>query len=115
MKSSKQTEIRIGLIVLGASGTAMFGWWVTDSVVWATAVFISIIALAAWSQLQLEQQAQPQMRTVPVRSELPTVPNKHGSVYEAPAIIHEGEITTRAGSPTGLDPNGIDPSDLFDN
>lgn len=35
--------------------------------------------------------------------------------YEPPTVIFESEITTRAGSPTGLDPNGIDPSDLFDN
>ena len=35
-------------------------------------------------------------------------------LYQAPAVIFENEITTRAGSPTGLDPNGIDPSDLFD-
>ncbi len=37
-------------------------------------------------------------------------------VYEAPAIIYEGAIGTRAGSPlggtTGVD--GIDPGDLFD-
>jgi hypothetical protein len=37
--------------------------------------------------------------------------------YEAPQIIYENEITTRAGSPLG-NPNGadgIDPADLFDN
>jgi hypothetical protein len=35
--------------------------------------------------------------------------------YETPAIIHEGTISTRAGSPidgAGDDP-GIDPADLF--
>lgn len=36
--------------------------------------------------------------------------------YEAPAIIYEGKITTRAGTPTtggnNLSPN-IDPADLF--
>ena len=40
-------------------------------------------------------------------------------VYEQPAIIYDGTISTRAGSPTGggTDDNGadgIDPADLFD-
>lgn len=38
-------------------------------------------------------------------------------VYEAPAVIYDGLISTRAGSPAG-DPNngasGVDPADLFD-
>lgn len=34
--------------------------------------------------------------------------------YEAPAIVYEGKITTRAGSPTGVEPgDAIDPSRLF--
>lgn len=37
--------------------------------------------------------------------------------YEAPAIVYEGVITTRAGSPAGVTPGdsdaGVDPSDLF--
>ncbi|GAB4268747.1 MAG: hypothetical protein Kow0080_11930 [Candidatus Promineifilaceae bacterium] len=35
--------------------------------------------------------------------------------YASPAIIHESEITTRAGSPTGSgsNPAGYDPADLF--
>jgi len=35
--------------------------------------------------------------------------------YTAPAIIHESEMTTRAGSPTGggSNPAGYDPADLF--
>lgn len=36
--------------------------------------------------------------------------------YERPAIIYEGQITTRAGSPTvpdGARSDGVDPSDLF--
>jgi hypothetical protein len=35
--------------------------------------------------------------------------------YETPAIIHEGTISTRAGSPFGNpgDDPGIDPADLF--
>ena len=38
--------------------------------------------------------------------------------YEAPAIIYETVITTRAGSPLGIDgqsPDGVDPADLFGN
>lgn len=37
-------------------------------------------------------------------------------VYEAPAIIYESVITTRAGSPlsiNGSDADGVDPADLF--
>ncbi len=34
--------------------------------------------------------------------------------YEAPAIIYEGELTTRAGStPGGIDEHEVDPSKLF--
>jgi hypothetical protein len=39
--------------------------------------------------------------------------------YEPPAIIHEGIISTRAGSPGGLtgdaENNVVDPADLFGN
>ena len=37
--------------------------------------------------------------------------------YESPAIIYEGEITTRAGSPPGpgFEDPGVDPADLFGN
>jgi len=37
--------------------------------------------------------------------------------YEAPAIIYDGVISTRAGSPGGGSDNnadGVDPADLFD-
>lgn len=34
-------------------------------------------------------------------------------MYEAPAIIYEGTITTRAGTPTGSGDSGVDPADLF--
>lgn len=41
---------------------------------------------------------------------------KKGHSYEAPAVVYEGEISTRAGTPVaapdGLAP-GINPSDLF--
>ncbi|MCA9933280.1 MAG: hypothetical protein H6662_12040 [Ardenticatenaceae bacterium] len=40
------------------------------------------------------------------------------AAYEAPAIIYETIITTRAGSPLSLDvqdPDGVDPADLFGN
>ncbi|GAB4277215.1 MAG: hypothetical protein Kow0080_28030 [Candidatus Promineifilaceae bacterium] len=35
--------------------------------------------------------------------------------YERPQIIHESEISTRAGSPTGnpTGTQGVDPADLF--
>ena len=36
-------------------------------------------------------------------------------VYETPAVIYEGVISTRAGSPIGVPSDqGVDPSDLFD-
>ncbi len=38
--------------------------------------------------------------------------------YEAPAVIYETLITTRAGSPLSVDqqdPSGVDPADLFGN
>ena len=34
--------------------------------------------------------------------------------YEAPAIIYEGQITTRAGTPLP-ESGGMDPADLFGN
>lgn len=44
----------------------------------------------------------------------PTVNHDNQRTYEVPAIIYEGTITTRAGSPTGGDgDSGIDPADLF--
>lgn len=34
--------------------------------------------------------------------------------YEAPAVIYETVITTRAGSPLSIvEPSGVDPADLF--
>lgn len=45
--------------------------------------------------------------------------NVEERVYEAPAVIYEGKISTRAGSPTSVDDGAsghvIDPSDLFGN
>lgn len=35
--------------------------------------------------------------------------------YEAPTIIYEGQITTRAGTPEGSNQGGVDPADLFGN
>lgn len=38
------------------------------------------------------------------------------AAYEAPAVIYEGVISTRAGSPVAApDSNGVDPADLFNN
>lgn len=51
----------------------------------------------------------------PVEKQQKTRQSSEKKAYEAPTVIFESEITTRAGSPTGLDPNGIDPTDLFDN
>jgi hypothetical protein len=40
---------------------------------------------------------------------------KEAKAYEKPAIIHESQITTRAGTPIegAPDRNGVDPADLF--
>lgn len=35
--------------------------------------------------------------------------------YEAPTIIYEGQITTRAGTPEPSNQGGVDPADLFGN
>jgi hypothetical protein len=39
-------------------------------------------------------------------------PESEQKEYEAPAIVYEGKITTRAGSPEGAG-DGVDPADLF--
>lgn len=36
-----------------------------------------------------------------------------GVPYEAPAIVYEGQISTRAGTP--ITPVAVDPADLFGN
>jgi hypothetical protein len=38
-----------------------------------------------------------------------------GAPYEAPAIIYEGLLSTRAGTflPGSQNPDGVDPADLF--
>ena len=40
-------------------------------------------------------------------------------LYQSPAVIHAGTISTRAGSPVGLandsEKNAVDPADLFGN
>ncbi|MCA9873231.1 MAG: hypothetical protein KC441_06240 [Anaerolineales bacterium] len=50
---------------------------------------------------------------------LQSSPNKTNiKPYEAPAVIYEGLITTRAGTPTGSgasSDNAVDPADLFGN
>lgn len=33
--------------------------------------------------------------------------------YQAPSIVYEGKITTRAGTPQGTGNDGVDPADLF--
>ncbi len=36
------------------------------------------------------------------------------AVYESPAVVYEGKISTRAGSPLGPSgSDGVDPADLF--
>lgn len=46
-------------------------------------------------------------------------PTKPLQPYTAPAIIHEGQISTRAGSPVGpiapTESDKVDPIDLFSN
>ena len=34
-------------------------------------------------------------------------------VYEAPAVIYDGSLSTRAGSPIPGPVDGVDPTDLF--
>jgi hypothetical protein len=41
--------------------------------------------------------------------------NDDQRTYEVPAIIYEGTITTRAGSPLGDGDNSLDPADIFGN
>jgi hypothetical protein len=48
------------------------------------------------------------------KSQQCSVDNDHQRTYEVPAIIYEGTLTTRAGSPEGRNrDSGIDPADLF--
>ena len=58
------------------------------------------------------------MRLVNKDPQQQTVNLENQGVYEAPAIIYEGIITTRAGTPTGggstgSEESGVDPADLF--
>lgn len=48
-------------------------------------------------------------------SQQPSVNDDNQRAYEVPAIIYEGTITTRAGSPEGGGDgeSSIDPADLF--
>jgi hypothetical protein len=57
------------------------------------------------------------MKSTVQQSQQPTVNNENQCTYEVPAIIYEGTITTRAGSPTGGGDGGagVDPADLFGN
>ena len=40
-------------------------------------------------------------------------PNTQREPYEAPAIIYEGKITTRSGSPVKTKPDNVDPANIF--
>lgn len=49
-----------------------------------------------------------------IHSQQPTATSDNQCTYEMPAIIYEGVITTRAGSPVGgPDKSGVDPADIF--
>jgi hypothetical protein len=56
------------------------------------------------------------MSTVEKEPIQPIDHTKKQQVYASPAIIYEGTISTRAGSPiiSGA-PDGVDPADLFGN
>jgi len=52
----------------------------------------------------------------PIEGQQRSLNNTDHQPYEAPAVIYEGLITTRAGTPTGStdgDSNAVDPADLF--
>lgn len=54
------------------------------------------------------------MKTLQQGQEQPAQQDNQHRVYSAPAIIYEGKISTRAGSPIPNDvPDGVDPADLF--
>lgn len=59
------------------------------------------------------------MKLSPENKQVKQETNVEVRAYEAPAVIYEGLISTRAGSPTSVDNGGaghvIDPSDLFGN
>lgn len=57
------------------------------------------------------------MKSTVQQAQQPTVNNNSQYTYEVPAIIYEGTITTRAGSPLGGGDGdaGVDPADLFGN
>lgn len=62
-------------------------------------------------------QGDKQMFINPQPSEIETqnTENNQSLPYETPAVIYEGVITTRAGSPVGGGDSekGVDPADLF--
>jgi hypothetical protein len=56
------------------------------------------------------------MNTVEKKPIQPIDHKQKQQVYASPAIIYEGTISTRAGSPiTSGSPDGVDPADLFGN
>jgi hypothetical protein len=60
-----------------------------------------------------------EMRVINTDPQQQSINHSSQCVYEAPAIIYEGTITTRAGSqtggPAGSGESGVDPADLFGN
>ncbi|MFO7680615.1 MAG: hypothetical protein R6X34_11235 [Chloroflexota bacterium] len=56
------------------------------------------------------------MKPLEQASNQPIDHKQEQQVYASPAIIYEGTLSTRAGSPiTGGAPDGVDPADLFGN
>jgi hypothetical protein len=63
-------------------------------------------------------QGDNSMKIVQQSSKAASKPSpKRDHVYEAPAVVYEGVITTRAGTPIGGEQDGadVDPADLFGN
>lgn len=54
------------------------------------------------------------MKSAQPKQTLSNKPKAEKQAYEAPLVIYEGTITTRAGSPLGGGGDkGVDPADLF--
>jgi len=50
-----------------------------------------------------------------VKGQQPATQPEKTPTYEIPAIVYEGMITTRAGTPEGDGSEAVDPAELFGN
>jgi hypothetical protein len=50
-----------------------------------------------------------------VKGQQPIPQPEKAPIYETPAIVYEGVITTRAGTPEGDGSEAVDPAELFGN